>query len=103
MRGEKKKVADAESATLIEGSRRRSTLFDVGLFEAEVLLLVHYAEVEGDEACGDTKGGQHDEGPGVVELGGGGAFGVGAVEHFADEQGEEPEANVLNPENQGVG
>lgn len=34
---------------------------------------------------------------------GGGAFGVGVVQHHADEGGEEAEADVLNPEDGGIG
>lgn len=76
---------------------------DIGLLEAIALLLVDYAEVDGDEQGGDAKSGEHDQGPGVVELVGSSAFNVGLVEDDADKSGEETKSDVLNPEDGCVG
>ena len=76
---------------------------DVGLFEAEVLLLVDDLEVEADQHGGHAEAGQHHERPGVVELVGRRAGGVGARQHVADQDREEPQADVLDPEDEGVG
>ena len=77
--------------------------FDVGKFEADAFRLVDDLQQEAEQQGGNTEARQHDERRGVVELGGIGDSGIGGVEHLADEQGEEPQADVLNPENEGVG
>ena len=73
-------------------------LFDIGLFKSDAFLLVdnlqHKAE---DEGC-NTQTCQHEQWGGVVELRRIGNARVGGVEYLADEQGEQPETNVLNPE-----
>jgi len=76
---------------------------DVGQFESESFLLVHHLEDESDGECCYAEACEHDERPGVVVLRGVGDAGVGLVEHFADEQREEPQADVLNPEDERVG
>ena len=80
-----------------------------------MLLAVNDLQVQTDKQSGDTQASQHHERPGVVVrngslLGLDGAVGqtlndvgVGAVQYLADEDGEEPQTDVLNPENQGVG
>ena len=80
-----------------------------------MLLAVNDLEVQTDEQSGNAQACQHHEGPGVVVgncslLGLDGAVGktlndvgVSAVEHLADEDGEEPQTDVLDPENQCVG
>ena len=88
---------------------------DVRLFEAVALLLVDILEHEAEQQGGYAEACQHDERGGVVVRHGGLLRGdeaglkvayelrVGLVEHLADEHGEEPQADVLYPENQGVG
>ncbi len=88
---------------------------DIGELETEALATVDDLKDETDDESGHAERGEHHEGSGVVVadrglLGGHCAcgerlsdVGVGGVEHFADEQREEPEADVLNPENQRVG
>ena len=75
-----------------------SLLLDVRLFKSEAFLLVYNLEEEADDEGGNAEAGKHDEGSGVVELCGVGHTLVGGSEHLADEQREEPEADVLNPE-----
>lgn len=76
---------------------------DVGQLKAEVLLLVHNLQDETDEECSHTEACQHNERCGVVELCGVCHTLVGGVEHLTDEEREEPQADILNPEDQRVG
>ena len=80
-----------------------SLLLDVWLLKSEAFLLVYNLEEEADDEGGNAEAGKHDEGSGVVELCGVGHTLVGGYEHLADEQREEPEADVLNPEDESVG
>ena len=78
-------------------------LLDVRLFETETFLAVNDLQDETEHEGCQTEAGKHHQGRGVVVLSGVGDTGVGLVEHLADEQWEEPEADVLNPEDEGVG
>ncbi len=80
-----------------------SLRLDVGLLEAEVLLLVNHLEVQTEQQSGDTQAGKDYHGPGIVILRRVGDTRVGLVEHIANQHGEEPQTDVLNPENQSVG
>ena len=73
------------------------------MFEAEVLLLVDSLQIDGYEAGCNAEAGKHDQRNTVVKLGGRSAFGVGVVQNLAIEQREEPETDVLNPEDQSIG
>ena len=73
-------------------------LLYVRLFESETFFLVYdFKEQSDDKGC-HAEACEHDEWSGVVELCGVGHSLVGGGEHLADEQGEEPQSDVLNPE-----
>ena len=55
------------------------------------------------KSAGHTEACQHDERGSVVELRGVGHTLVGSVEHLTDEEREEPQTDILNPEDQCVG
>ena len=87
---------------------------DVRLFEAVTLLLVNHLEYEAEQQGGHAEAGEHYE-RGCVVVGHGGLLRgdeagfevgdelrIGLVEHLADEQREEPQADVLYPEDEGV-
>ena len=88
---------------------------DVGLFEAEAFGFVHLLEDDAKDECSYAEGGEHEQGIGVVVGSGclfgthgavfhsGYEFGIALVEHLADEHGEEPESDVLDPEDECVG
>ena len=72
-------------------------------FEADAFLLVDGLQHEAEDEGSHTQTGEHHQWGGIVELRRVGHTWVRGVEHLADEQGEQPEADVLDPENQGVG
>ena len=78
-------------------------LLDVGFFQSETLLAVNDLEEQTEEQSCHTETCEHDEGGCVVELCGVGDSRIGGVEYFTDEQREQPESDVLNPEDEGVG
>ena len=73
------------------------SLLNVWQFKSQTLLAVDNLEEQTeDEGC-HAEAGQHDEGGGIVELGGVGDSWVGGIEHLADEQWEQPQANMSVP------
>ena len=78
-------------------------LLDVGFFKTQALLAVYHLQHKTEQQGGNAEAGQHDQRSGVVELRGVSDAGIGGVEHLADEQGEQPQADVLNLEDKGVG
>ena len=94
---------------------RKTSFRYVWQFQSVAFLLVHGFQHEAQDEGGHAQAGQHDEGCGVV-VGHGGFLGgdeavlqvghqlrVSAVEHFADEQREEPQPDVLYPEDECIG
>ena len=67
------------------------------------LLLVNNLEDKADDERGNTQACQHHQWGGVVEFGSIGNSLVGHGEDLADEQGEQPQADILYPEDKGVG
>lgn len=90
-------------------------LLNVGFFQSVTLFLVNYFQHKAQYQCSHTKASQHHEGSRVVVrnsslirrnravLQSFNQFGVRLVKHLTNEQGEEPQTDVLNPENQCVG
>lgn len=78
-------------------------LFYVRLFQSEAFTLVYNFQEETQYQSDYTEGCQHHKRRGVVELSGVCYSGIGLVQYFTDEQREEPKADVLNPEYQGIG
>ena len=87
---------------------------DIRFFKSISFFLVHYFQDKTQYQRGNAQTCQHDERHSVV-VGHGGLFPcdgsalkignqlrICIVENFANEQREEPQANVLNPEDQGV-
>ena len=78
-------------------------LLDVGEFQSDALLLIDGFQDEAeDEGC-NTEAGEHDQRSGIVQFRSTGAFGIGGIEHLADKHGEEPQTDVLNPEDERIG
>ena len=80
-----------------------SLFLNVRFFESDALLLIDHFEDEAEDEGSDAEAGEHDERGRVVALRGVFDARVRLVEHLADEQREEPQADVLNPEDEGVG
>ena len=87
---------------------------DVGELEADVFLLVDALEDETEEESNDAEASEHHQRPSIV-ITDGGSFGshravghslddigIGLIEDLTDEHGEEPEADILDPEDEGV-
>ena len=78
-------------------------LCNIRQFEADAFLLVDGFQHEAEDEGGYTQTGEHHQRGGIVELRGVCHAWVRGVEHLADEQGEQPEADVLDPEDEGIG
>ena len=72
-------------------------------FEADAFLLVDGLQHEAEDEGSHTEAGEHHQWGGIVKLRGVCHTRVRGVEHLADEQGEQPKADILDPENQGIG
>ena len=78
-------------------------LFDIRFLKAKSLLAVDNLQQEAEQQGSHAKASEHDQRPSVVELRGVCNARIGLVEHLTNEQGEQPEADVLNPEDQRIG
>ena len=67
-----------------------------------MLLAIDDLKVEANQHGRDAETCEHDERPSVVQLVRRSAGGVGAGQHIADQDREEPQSNVLDPEDQGI-
>ena len=93
------RVADCPGAVIGCSS---ALIHNIRKFESDVLLPVHHLKDKSDDEGRHSECGKHEERVGVVVLQGVGNSGVAGVEYLADEEGEEPESDVLNPEDEGI-
>ena len=91
-----------------------SVRLDVRQFEAEMLFAVHDLKIKAKNECGHAKACKHHKRPSVIVAYGSllrghravlhsrHDVGIGRIENLADTEREQPQADVLNLENQRI-